>query len=294
VPPPVSAEFTAVVCTRGRPQQLTRTLSALRACGEAFPILVVDQSAEPLAGDERVEVIHDGGSGLSRARNVGLRRAATEWVAYVDDDCIVAADWAARLREALLARPDAALIAGDVPDSDVPAAVRDYVPASAFRVERERVRRGRFVHPGLICFGVCFAVRRDVALALGGWDERLGPGARDFPAADDMDFNYRLLRAGKLAFQTPSVRASHEQWRRPEELPALYRGYLRAWSGFAMKHLRGDDVLGGAWLWSIGAVDALDMLVSALARRSRLRMRIALAKVRGLAEGTLMGITRRW
>ena len=184
------------------------------------------------------------------------------------------------------------MVVGDVADSGTPS--DDYVPNSALRVDRERLVSGRFTHPGLVAFGVCFAVRRSVAERLGGWDERLGPGAPHFPAADDMDFNYRLLRSGGVAYQTPRVRARHEQWRAPEDLPALYRGYLAAWSGFAAKQLRGGDLRGALWLWTIGVLDVLDMLASAVGRRSAARLRIAAGKLLGLVEGTLRGVTRRW
>ena len=167
------SDFSVVVCTRDRPEQLARTLDALRAGG--FPLVVVDQSESPHAGGEGVEVVHDRGRGLSRARNVGLRHVRSEWVVYVDDDCVVASDWAASLDEVLDAHPDVALVSGDVPEAGQPPD-GDYVPASAFHVDRERLRRGRFTHPGLVAFGVCFAVRRAVAERLGGWDERLGPG----------------------------------------------------------------------------------------------------------------------
>jgi mycofactocin glycosyltransferase len=296
----LSHDYTVAVCTRERSPQVARALDALRGGSVAdFPVLVVDQSARPDPGlvrrsdeDPLLRVVRDPGRGLSRARNVALRSVDSEWVVFVDDDCLPEPDWAERLGEALAAHPEAALVAGDVSASGTPEG--DYVAASALRVHRERVRSGRFAHPGLLAFGVCFAVRRPVAERLGGWDERLGPGAPDFPAADDMDFNYRLLRAGEVAYQTPLVRARHDQWRSPEELPALYRDYLAAWSGFAVKHLRQGDVRGGLWLWSIGLVDAFDMLASALSRRSATRLRIALAKLRGLAEGTLRGFTRRW
>jgi hypothetical protein len=61
-----------------------------------------------------------------------------------------------------------------------------------------------------------------------------------------------------------------------------------------MKHLRTGDPLGGAWLWAIGLVDVLDMADSAVRRRSRWRLRLAGAKLRGLAEGTLAGLRARW
>jgi GT2 family glycosyltransferase len=170
----------------------------------------------------------------------------------------------------------------------------DYVAASAFPVERPALRRGRFRHPGHLGFGVCMAVRRSAIERLGGWDERLGAGVPRFPAAEDMDFNYRLLRDGGSAFVTPVVRSRHEQWRSPGELESLHRGYMRGWSGFAMKHLRTGDVLGGIWLWAIGAVDVLDMLDGAVRRRSRGRLRLAGAKLRGVLEGTAAGLRTRW
>ena len=293
--------FTVVVCTRGRPAQLERTLDALRAGTVAdFEVVVVDQSDEEDAGlglralsDPRLTVVRDGGRGLSRARNAGLARSSTDWIVYVDDDCLVERDWAERLGSVLAGAPDdVAIVSGDTREGDLP--LPDYVAASALRVDREHVLRGRRVHPGLVAFGVCFAVRRPVAERLGGWDERLGPGVPEFPAADDMDFNYRVLRAGGAALRTPEVRALHDQWRAPTDLPALFRGYLRAWSGFAMKQVRTGDPRGGLWLWTIGVVDFLDMAASAASHRSRLRARIAAAKLRGLLEGTAMGLTRRW
>ena len=40
------------------------------------------------------------------------------------------------------------------------------------------------------------------------------------------------LSNSPVEFQSPRVRAVHEQWREPAELPRLYRGYVRAclWS----------------------------------------------------------------
>lgn len=294
------AELTVVICTRDRPQRLHNTLDALDAQTLLdFSIVVVDQSATPntalarraARGDARLELVHDRGSGLSRARNIGSRRVGTEWVAFLDDDCVPEGDWAERLGEELARHPEAELVSGHVEAGPAPA---DYVAGSAFSVERPALRRGRFRHPGQLGFGVCMAVRRSTIERLGGWDERLGAGVPRFPAAEDMDFNYRLLRSGGAAFVTPAVRARHDQWRSQRELEALHRGYMRGWAGFALKHLRTGDPLGGLWLWTIGLVDPLDMLDSSLRRRSRLRLRLAGAKLLGLLEGTAAGLRMRW
>ena len=294
----MATTLTVAVCTRDRPRQLVATLAALereRPAGAAgFELLLVQQGEQAPAdqGSGLARVITDAGRGLSRARNIALREATTEWIAFVDDDCLVEHGFGAALVSELEDHPEAQWLSGHVgaghdTGSDLPL-------VATFAVARDRTLSGRWTLPGSIGFGVFFAVRCDTARRLGGWDERLGPGVPDFPAADDMDFAYRLLRSGGVAVLSPRVRVVHEQWRSPRELVALQRGYLRAWSGFAMKHVRRGDVAGGLWLWSWGVLDVLDMAKSALGRRSRLRARLCVAKLRGLAEGTALGLRRRW
>lgn len=281
------------VCTRDRPRQLGTTLAALRREAAAgFGLVVVDQSREPMPSTD-VRVIADRGRGLSRARNIALAQTDSDWLAFVDDDCTVEEGFGRALLDALAAHPGADWVSGNVDggdrgrDGELPL-------VTTFAVDRDSVVSGRWTLPGSIGFGVLFAVRRTTAERLGGWDERLGPGVPGFPAADDMDFNYRLLRSGGVAVLSPRVRAVHEQWRSPGELAQLQRGYLRAWSGFAAKHLRSGDVAGGAWLWAWGLTDVAHMAKSALLRRSRLRAGLAWAKLRGLAEGSAAGLRRRW
>jgi GT2 family glycosyltransferase len=282
-----------VVCTRDRPRQLARTLDALRReRGSIDELVVVDQSADPLAGDPAVRVIADRGRGLSRARNLALAGTTAAWLAFVDDDCRPEPGWGQALRAEIAAHPEAAMVCPRVDPGPLPAG--DYLEVTTFPVEHAALRRGRRTHPARLGFGVCCVVRRDVAEALGGWDERLGPGAPHFPAADDMDFNFRLLRAGHAAWVTPRPRAVHDQWRRADELPALHRGYLAAWCGFAAKTLRTGGAADGARLLAIGLVDVADALADALRRPSRLHARLAAAKAAGFAAGTVRGLLRRW
>jgi GT2 family glycosyltransferase len=292
--------LTVAICTRGRPDKVRATLDALDRGAPGVPLIVVDQGtapdgtlAERAAADTRMRVLHDNGRGLSRARNLALAAAESDWIVFVDDDCLVADDFGASLIAEISAHPEADWIAGDVRAGVSACADGDLPPVTTFPVDRPLVRRGGRTMPGAIGFGVLFCVRRSVAERLGGWDERLGPGVLDLPAADDMDFNHRLLRSGGTAVLSPAVRALHDQWRSPDEVVELQRGYSRAWAGFACKHLaRGAG--GGLRLWAWGVVDILDMAASAARRLSTLRARIALAKLRGLLEGTVFGLRRRW
>lgn len=294
------SEFTVVICTRDRAPQLQRTLDALdgQTCDD-FDLIVVDQSAAPDArlrdrarDRDDLEIVADDGTGLSRARNLGSERAGSPWVVFVDDDCLPEPDWACELSAAIRAQPDASLISGHVEGSS--AAPRGAVQASVSTVTRERVLKGRGVRPFELGLGVCIAVRRDAIRDLGGYDVRFGPGAPEFPAADDMDFNYRFLRAGGVAFVTPRMRAAHEQWRPPKELLRLYRGYWLSAAAMAMKHVKSGDVRGGLWLWALAGRDVPGVTWSALKWRSPLRLRLAGAMLAGFLRGTVMGARRSW
>jgi GT2 family glycosyltransferase len=158
-----------------------------------------------------------------------------------------------------------------------------------------RVRSGRWRTPPLaIGQGASFAVQRRVVERLGGWDERLGTGTRPFPAGEDLDFNYRFLRAGGVAYLTPELRVTHRQWRTETDLTRLHAGYLAGNAGCAIKHLRTDDLAGGAWLWLRLAWGVAFMFAGAIRTRSPLHRRLAVAQARGLALGTAEAFRHVW
>lgn len=292
-------DFTVVVCTRDRSRYLHQTLDALEGQPECFPVLVIDQSrSEDLAlgrranSGGRTRVVRDAGCGLSRARNMAWPLVETDWVVFVDDDCLVEERWASELTEVLLTRSEVDFVSGHVA---APQALEgEHVPVTSFGVERESVRSGRWTRPWAIGLGVCMAVRWSAVERLGGWDERLGAGTEDFPAAEDMDFNYRLLRSGSVALATPRVRVEHRQWRGPGELAPLFENYMRGWCGFSMKTLKTTSVIDGLWLWGEGLLDLLRTLAAAARRRSRLRWALVGHKACGLVRGTWQGLRRTW
>ena len=292
-------EFVVVICTRDRPAQLAATLDALARQDErGFRVLVVEQSASSdpaLAACEatgRVDVIRDPASGLSRARNLAVRHVDEPWVVFIDDDCLVAADWARSLSAALRRHPEAAFVSGHVDAG--PGIDHDTLAVTCFSVDAEVVRRGPRVRPWDIGFGVCMAVRRDWIEHLGGWDERLGAGVAEFPAADDVDFNHRLLRAGGVAVAIPDVRSIHDQWREPAEIVALQHGYAVGFAGFTAKLLRQGDTRDGLRMWAWAMRDASRMAASGVRRGSGLRLRVAAALMRGHLVGLSRGLRRRW
>jgi GT2 family glycosyltransferase len=285
---------TFVVCTRNRADMVARTLESLERQTVRAPVLVIDQGdGEPaIPEDEGVRVVRDAGRGLSRARNVAAALCETDWIAFLDDDVVVEPDWCAHLLDEIAdVGPEVDYIAGSIEGQRTTETALSY---ALFPVGERVELRGRWVLPHRIGYGACFAVRKRAVDWLGPWDERLGPGVAEFPAADDMDFNYRLLAGGGTARLTPSLRAAHLQWRTTDEIIALYRGYFRAWAGSAMKRVRTGDPLGGAFLASFGFWFSARKLVSAFRLRSAAHARQSAAVLIGMVHGIAIGARRRW
>ena len=229
---------TVVIPTIGRHEPLRRCLESL-ASSDPPPaeVLVVDQSHDatlvPLVdelGDGRTRVVASLGLGVARARNDGLRAATNDVVLVTDDDCTVPASWAASGWRLATTHPGAIVTGRVLPVGDpraVPSTKDDPLP-----VDLSSERRGGWL------FGNNMALPRAAVLDLGGFDERFGPEE----AAEDNEFCYRWLRAGRPLRYEPSLVVQHHDWRSPEELERLYVRYARGEGFFYAKHLRRGDL----------------------------------------------------
>lgn len=295
--------FVVIICTRNRSERLAETLDALKhQSATGLRVVVVDQSdvvAESLrrraAQDPGLTVIGDSGRGLSRGRNVAWRATSADWLVFVDDDCVPEPGFMNALSRTLAEHPEADMVSGHVGARMMGSERPDDLSFSAFAVDAERTLSGRWTHPSRVGFGVCFAVRRTMVDQLGGWDERLGPGVPDFPAADDMDFNFRMLCRGGVAHLTPALRSHHDQWRSRPEVIALYAGYTAAWAGLSVKVLRGGRPLAALWLWWTGGPRFVaPMFASGIRRRSRFRTQVAARSAYSFVQGTRRALRRSW
>ena len=229
---------TVAIPTIGRLEPIRRCLESLRACVPApAEILVVDQSHDSALAElvadvvgDRARVVPSHGLGVARARNDGLRAAAHPVVLVTDDDCTVPVEWVGIGHRLTAAHPGAIVTGRVLPVGDpraVPSTKDDPVPA-----DLSSERRGGWL------FGNNMALPRDSVLDLGGFDERFGPEE----AAEDNEFCYRWLRAGRPLRYEPSLAVQHHDWRSPDELESLYVRYARGEGFFYAKHLRRGDL----------------------------------------------------
>ena len=232
---------TVAICSRNRPEDLRRAVAAtLRVLPPEVELLVVDQTAEPtdcLAGAEaRFRYEHSPGQGISRARNLSLRIARTDLVVFTDDDCGPRLGMVEALVAAFRA-PDVGLAFGSV------VAEHSQVGfIASHKPHRAQILRGRIAKLRDTGIGACMAVRRDVALRLGGFDERLGPGA-SLPSNEDGEFAYRMLLAAYAIAHIPEAVVDHwgaRPWQDGRRYS--YETYRAIAAAYAM-HARTGDVV---------------------------------------------------
>lgn len=230
--------ISVVVPTIGRPVPLRRCLESVAACRpQAAEILVVDQSGDQaVAGvvadfaEARARLVPCAGLGVSKGRNTGLRDASNEIVLITDDDCTVAPDWVGATWRLTASDPEK-IVSGRV----LPAGDARAVPSTRDGTEPQDFT-------GLLRIDLLspnnMALNRSLVLAEGGFDERFGPREK----AEDGDFCYRWLKAGRRLQFDPSLVVWHHDWRTPEQLEQLYVEYMRGVGFLYAKHLRRGDV----------------------------------------------------
>ena len=213
---------TVLVCTRDRPDLLERCLRSVLSCEPAAEeVLVVDQSVDDRSealvaalDPPLVRYVRDRRRGLSVAQNLGLGLATSDVVLVTDDDCVLPPEWVGRARDAFTADRRLGLLGGRVlPLGDE---APDRLPVST-RISIAALTLDERSLPWDVGSGNNFAVRRATALAVGGNDERLGPGAPLLGGAD-MDLFHRVLRSGASGRYDPEVVVLHERATSAERL----------------------------------------------------------------------------
>lgn len=277
---------TVVLCTKDRPALLGPTMDALAVAVRAAPgteVVVVEQGGTPAVGVVRehgFRHLADLGVGVSRARNLGIRAATGDVVLFTDDDCLVPPSWISG-HLAVLDAPSVQGSFGEV--GGLPRHEDDGTDGA-----RTVARHGRGSPPWDVGHSSNMAVRRAVLLAVGGFDERIGPGARGIQAGEDADLIARLLRAGHALASGTGDPVRHADWRTEDEDLATLLAYelgAGVWIGAA---LRARDPSAGRHLRS--RVRMLWPRVAQQVRTGRARdgVRLWLGLARGLGRGLFL------
>ena len=260
LPPPLPhyPRVSVVVCAYNAVRTMDACLASLaRLNYPDYEVIVVndgsrDRTLEIAEHYGYCRIISQPNRGLSVARNVGAEAATGEIVAYTDSDCVADPDWLAYLVAKMEASGLAACGGPNFPppeDSLVPAAVAVAPGGPTHVLLSDEVAEH--------IAGCNMAFRRDVLLALGGFD----PVYR--AAGDDVDICWRLQDAGYTIGFSPAATVWHFRRNTVKAYCNQQRGYGKAEALVYSKHPFRFNLFGQAkWLGRIYGDLSTSLLLS--------------------------------
>jgi glycosyltransferase involved in cell wall biosynthesis len=244
-------DISLLLCTRNRCAGLDATLASIARAVAAAPGLAVEAvivdngstdatsarlAAWRAAQSFPVTLLHEPRAGLSRARNRGLAAVRGRIVAMTDDDCVLHADYLARLATCFAELDGPAIVGGRIlpgDPTDLPVTVK---------LEDHPMIAEPSGFPGGFVMGANLAFTAGLIARIGTFDERFGAGA-PFVAAEDTDFLFRALGLGIPVRYDPRFIVDHHHGRRDETTVArLLAGYSFGDGALYAKHWRDPRV----------------------------------------------------
>jgi glycosyltransferase involved in cell wall biosynthesis len=141
--------------------------------------------------------------GPARARNLGARAAQADILFFVDADVLIRPDAIAQAAAIFGQEPDLAAIFGSYDDA----------PSERNFLSQYKNLLHHYVHQtaaedASTFWAGCGAIRRDIFLSVGGFDERY-----DQPCIEDIELGYRLKRAGYTIRVCKTLQGKHlKRW----------------------------------------------------------------------------------
>lgn len=197
----LSVVVPALVRTAEQADDLARCLAALRAA-DPPPleiVLVDDGSPAAIEVPDGVRVLRKANGGPASARNHGAQATRGEVIVFVDADIVVPPDVFARLAADFAANPEAAAVWGTVsvahPHTGLVSRYKNLTHRHFTLKQDDRTRH---------LTTMLAAVRRDVFLRSGGFDERLTT-----VSVEDVEFGRDLYERGDLVLLDRQLEAEH-------------------------------------------------------------------------------------
>ena len=216
-----------IVATLGRSTEMERFLE--HADKQSYckfeVIVVVDQNSDGRLEDiikryeSRMAIIHlRCSSGLSKARNAGIRVSSGEIIAFPDDDCW----YPPSLLESIVT-----LFGKNTNWDGLTGRIVNEMN-SVSGDARFDTESGYITLPNVwrrVCSATIFFTRETVE-AIGNFDEELGPGAgTPWGGADDIDYVARAIKAGRTIFYDPKICVFHPDLSVAAQTDRLRRAY---------------------------------------------------------------------
>lgn len=236
-------EVTIIVPTKDCEETISLLLNSLAHLKGNYEVIVVDSSRDKTPEIVKkypfVRLVRLGRKGLNAARNLGIKLARGEIIAFTDGDCIVPENWVLEIVNAIKGKGFAAvggsvLLAYPLKDDLIAKYSEISIIPIFVRYEREKVidknnffRKFAVLRPPS---GNNMAFRRDILLSVGLFDEHYTTGY------DEIDLEWRICAKGYEILCTPKIRVYHMHRSKLIKLLRQIYGYGKGHYIFLIKH----------------------------------------------------------
>jgi GT2 family glycosyltransferase len=296
-------DISVVICTRNRPDDLTRCLQSLQLLNpRPLEILVVDNAPEGSATRDVVarfdgfRYVAEPRPGLSLARNAGVRAARGSVVAFTDDDVRVTPNWVAAM-DHVFRDPGISVVTGLVLPAELESDSQIIFELGTGGFGQGYQRRlfdtrffGRRRRYGAAVWqigaGASMAIRKSLFERVGYFDERLGAGAAG--CSEDSEFWYRVLAAGGACCYDPRVVVHHYHRRDIAGLKRQMYLYLRGHTAALLIQFARHRHWGNLRRLVIDIpTHQIKLAIKGVLRQTKHRKHLLAQEVRGTAAGIL-------
>lgn len=201
-----SVKLSAVIPVHNGGEDLRRCIEALAASSRVpDEIIVVDDSSSDSSATmaramgAQVFSVPDGPHGPAVCRNRGAAAAQGDVLVFIDADVVVHPDTLAMIVQHMANQPEIAAIFGSYDDSPPRRGVVTLYKNLLHHYVHQHSRREASTF-----WAGCGAIRRDVFMAIGGFDESYRR-----PSIEDIELGTRLRQAGHRIWLCSDVQVTH-------------------------------------------------------------------------------------
>ena len=210
----LTPRISVIMPVRNEGQFLKTAVESLLVAGSAidsFEIIIVDGMSDDdtrdvvaklQSRDKRIKLVDNPQRTVPHAMNLGIKMSQAEVIVRVDGHAEVYPDFLERSLELLAAHPECSCVGGNIENIDLDrgSGVISLAMSSRFGVGNSRFRTGGSEgYVDTLAFG---AYRKSDLVMIGLFDE-------DLIRNQDDELNYRLVKAGRLIWYSPTIRSRY-------------------------------------------------------------------------------------
>jgi GT2 family glycosyltransferase len=167
--------------------------------------------------DVPVEYHYESRQGLSIARNTGWQQAGTEWLFYIDDDCLAPENFIANTLSIINNFPAYDVFGGPI-EALYTIPKPDWLPDGFgnFKIDAADVKK---LDRGYLRGG-CLLIKRKVLESIGGFNEAFGMKGSSLGYAEELELQDRIRTAGYTIAYAPDLHIYH--FVRPDKLSVAW------------------------------------------------------------------------